>query len=214
MTAEPVTPGVRIRPMTAADVPEVLQLERRLFPQDAWPLAFFYDELAQAEPSCAPHRATRKYWAAEAQGADSSGSHGADWAAEPATPGSLLGYAGMMCVLPLADVQTLAVAPESQGRGLGAQLLGLIEQESRRRGAEDLLLEVRADNPQAQRLYLRTGFETIHQRRHYYPDGGDALVMRKRLREPEKSSAANLQDPAPEWPVIQHTDAKSADGGS
>ncbi|RJN32225.1 ribosomal protein S18-alanine N-acetyltransferase [Nesterenkonia natronophila] len=151
--------------MTAQDVPQASQLERRLFPHDAWPERFFYDELAQAEPSVEPHRATRAYWVAE-------------------KGDRLLGYAGMMCVLPLADVQTLAVAPEAQGRGLGSHLLDLIEQEARRRGAEDLLLEVRQDNPRAQKLYLRSGFEQIHLRREYYPDGGDALIMRKRLAEP------------------------------
>ncbi|TLP77227.1 ribosomal protein S18-alanine N-acetyltransferase [Nesterenkonia sphaerica] len=157
--------AVSIRPMTTRDIPQVIQLERRLFPHDAWPERFFYDELAQAEPSVAAPHATRAYWVAR----------------EDET---LLGYAGMMCVLPLADVQTLAVAPEAQGRGLGSRLLGLIEQEARRRAAEDLLLEVRSDNPRAQQLYLRCGFEQIHRRREYYPDGGDALIMRKRLIAP------------------------------
>lgn len=165
MSSDSPPPGPSIRPMTARDVPEVFQLERRLFPHDAWPERFFYDELSQAEPSLAADRATRAYWVAE-------------------DGDRLLGYSGMMCVLPLADVQTLAVAPEAQGQGLGSRLLDLIEQESRRRAAEDLLLEVRADNPRAQQLYLRTGFEQIHLRRAYYPDGGDALIMRKRLAEP------------------------------
>lgn len=169
----------RIRPMTTADVPEVLALERTLFPQDAWPESFFRDELAHAEPAEAPHRASRRYWVAEDAGSGTQ------------RPG-IIAYAGMMCVLPLADVQTLAVAPAAQGRGLGTRLLGLIEAESRQRGAEDLLLEVRADNPAAQRLYLRCGFEQIHQRPRYYPDGGEALIMRKHLQDPPPSSAANL----------------------
>lgn len=177
--------------MTAADVPEVLALERRLFPKDAWPAEFFYDELSQAEPARTPQTATRTYWIAEE--ARSHGSPGG----EPQRR-EILAYAGMMCVLPLADVQTLAVAPQAQGRGLGTRLLGLIEDESRRCGAQDLLLEVRADNPGAQRLYLRSGFEQIHQRRHYYPDGGDALIMRKHLQDPPASTAANLSSPPPE----------------
>lgn len=172
MTAQPAPEGaeqpVALRRMTAADVPAVLTLEQQLFPADAWPEAFFYDELAQAEPTLPAHRATRKYWVAEDEG-------------------RIIAYAGMMCVLPLADVQTLAVAPEAQGQGLGTQLLSLIEEESRSRGAEDLLLEVRQDNPGAQRLYLRNGFEQIHLRRAYYPDGGDAIIMRKRLAEPKTS---------------------------
>lgn len=187
-------PGVAVRQMTGADVPEVLALEQTLFPHDAWPERFFFDELAQAEPNLEPHRATRKYWVLEADG-------------------QVLGYAGMMCVLPLADVQTLAVAPDAQGQGLGSQLLGLIEDESRHRGAEDLLLEVRADNPGAQRLYRRSGFETIHQRLRYYPDGGDALIMRKRLKKPGRSSASDLQNPAPDGPVGPMAEAKPADGG-
>ncbi len=166
-------PDLRIRPMTAADVPGVLALERELFPHDAWPERFFYDELAQTDLNVPAHRATHKYWVAESE--------------RDGAPAALLGYAGMMCVLPLADVQTLAVAPQAQGRGLGSRLLRLIEEEARRRGAEDLLLEVREDNPGAQRLYLRSGFEQIHLRRSYYPDGGHALIMRKTLAEPAEA---------------------------
>lgn len=179
-TTEASAEETRIRPMTTADVPEVLALERTLFPQDAWPESFFYDELAHAEPAEAPHRASRRYWVCE----DTSGG-----AHRP----SIIAYAGMMCVPPLADVQTLAVAPAAQGRGLGTRLLGLIEAEALHRGAEDLLLEVRADNPAAQRLYLRCGFEQIHQRPRYYPDGGEALIMRKHLQDPPPSTASNLR---------------------
>jgi ribosomal-protein-alanine N-acetyltransferase len=57
--------------------------------------------------------------------------------------------------------------------------------ESRRRHAQDVLLEVRADNPRAQQLYRRFGFEQIHVRPRYYRDGVDALIMRLQLpREP------------------------------
>lgn len=164
-----MTEGPTIRVMTPADVPAVLRLEQELFPHDAWPEQFFHEELAQAEPAAAPTEATRKYWVVEDQAQ------------------AIIGYAGMMCVLPLADVQTLAVSPQAQGQGLGSRMLKLIEQESTDRGAEDLLLEVRADNPAAQRLYIRHGFVKIHQRIGYYPDGGDALIMRKRLREPRPS---------------------------
>ncbi|GAA1809515.1 ribosomal protein S18-alanine N-acetyltransferase [Nesterenkonia flava] len=168
-----------LRAMRADDVAAVLDLERRLFPHDAWPESFFYDELAHAEPTVPADQATRRYWVAET-------------AEQAGGTAGIIGYAGMMCVLPLADVQTIAVAPEAQGQGLGSALLEEIETEARRRGAEDLLLEVREDNPGAQRLYLRVGFEQIHRRPHYYPDGGDALIMRKHLADPKPSTAANL----------------------
>lgn len=169
---------VTLRPMTALDVPAVLALENTLFPHDAWPERFFYDELSQAAPQVPAHRATRRYWVAESQTGE--------------TP-VICGYAGLMCVLPLADVQTIAVAPQAQGQGLGTRLLQTLEAAAREQSAEDLLLEVRQDNTGAQRLYTRFGFEQIHVRPGYYPDGGDALIMRKRLAEPKASSAANLR---------------------
>jgi ribosomal-protein-alanine N-acetyltransferase len=149
--------GTELRDMTAADIPIVHDLECRLFPVDAWPLQMFHDELAQAE--------TRRYLVAE-------------------HAGRIVGYAGLMCIEPIADVQTIAVVPEQEGKGIGSALLGELIRESRLRHAEDVLLEVRADNPRAQQLYLRFGFEQIHVRPRYYRDGVDALIMRLRL-EPD-----------------------------
>jgi ribosomal-protein-alanine N-acetyltransferase len=150
--------GVTLRDMDAADIPAIHALERRLFPVDAWPLQMFHDELAQAD--------TRRYLVAEIHG-------------------GIVGYAGLMCIEPISDVQTIAVVPEQEGKGIGSALLTELIAESRRRHAQDVLLEVRADNPRAQQLYLRFGFEQIHVRPRYYRDGVDALIMRLQLpREP------------------------------
>ena len=145
------------REMTEADIPAVWEMERTLFPEDAWPLGMFHEELAQ--------RRTRRYWVAEDEG-----------------EGRIVAYCGMMCVLPLADVQTIAVLPSYEGLGIGSTLLrGLID-EATERGAKDVLLEVRADNPRAQGLYEYLGFEHIHTRRGYYPGGVDARIMKLGLR--------------------------------
>ena len=149
--------GVTIRDMLPADIPAVHELEVRLFPVDAWPLQMFWDELMQPE--------TRRYFVAEA-------------------PDGIVGYAGLMCVEPIADVQTIAVVPQYEGRGIGTALLTDLIAEGRRRGAADILLEVRADNPRAQQLYIRFGFEQIHVRKKYYRDGVDALIMRLQLSAP------------------------------
>jgi ribosomal-protein-alanine N-acetyltransferase len=145
----------RIRPMTTADVPAVDELERNLFPFDAWPEQMFHDELAQTH--------TRYYLVAE----------------EP--QGTIVAYGGLMVIEPVADIQTIAVAPQWQGRGIGAELLRRLIAEAQSRSAEHVLLEVRSDNPTAQRLYRRFGFEQIHLRPRYYRDGADALVMKLRL---------------------------------
>ena len=155
--------GVTVRDMTLDDVPAVSALEQRLFPVDAWPLQMFLDELSQPE--------TRRYLVA--QGTD-----------------GIVGYAGLMCIEPIADVQTIAVVPEYEGRGIGTTLLTALIDEARRRRAADVLLEVRADNPRAQQLYVRFGFEQIHIRPRYYRDGVDALIMRLQLAgEPGEGTA-------------------------
>jgi [ribosomal protein S18]-alanine N-acetyltransferase len=166
--------GVTLRTMNAADIPAVHALECRLFPVDAWPLQMFHDELAQAE--------TRHYLVAEVDG-------------------GIVGYAGLMCIEPIADVQTIAVIPECEGRGIGSALLTRLITESRRRRAADVLLEVRADNPRAQELYRRFGFEQIHVRPRYYRDGVDALIMRLQLQDSgliaRPAGAVATTDPMP-----------------
>jgi ribosomal-protein-alanine N-acetyltransferase len=92
-------------------------------------------------------------------------------------------YAGLCTYVPHeAYIQTIAVAPAMQGRGIGTALLTTLIDEATRRGVGHLDLEVRADNDSAQRLYERHGFTEIAVRRNYYqPSGTDAVVMRKEL---------------------------------
>ncbi|GAB3191390.1 ribosomal protein S18-alanine N-acetyltransferase [Nesterenkonia suensis] len=169
-------PAVELRTMTVEDVPEVLALERRLFPHDAWPEQFFLQELAHTQGE----RATRRYWVLTEPVED-----------DPITDERIIGYVGMMCVLPLADVQTIAVAPEAQGRGLGTRLLRLVVDTAAAWGAEQVLLEVRADNDGAQCLYAREGFVPIHTRPRYYSDGVDALIMQKPLTDLDAPTSAS-----------------------
>lgn len=140
------------------DIERVVPLERDLFGPTAWSAETFWAELAHAGAG-----GTRHYVVA----------------AGPAE--ELLGYAGLLVPGPEADVQTIAVARSAQGRGVGAALLSDLLAAASRRGATSLLLEVRADNGPAQRLYARHGFERIAVRRGYYQPGGvDAWVMRRR----------------------------------
>jgi [ribosomal protein S18]-alanine N-acetyltransferase len=144
--------------MTSADMAGIMALERELFPEDAWTPEMFAAEFAQP-----PSR--RLYLVAE-------------------DGNTLVGYAGMMFTGGTqADVVTLAVNPARWGEGTGTALLMALVDEARKRGCEEVLLEVREDNPRARRLYLRHGFTEIGVRPGYYqPSGVDAVVMRKALR--------------------------------
>ena len=62
--------------------------------------------------------------------------------------------------------------------------------EARDRGAKEIFLEVRADNPGAQALYESLQFEALAVRPHYYqPDGVDAIVMRLTIPSPKATLA-------------------------
>ena len=149
---------IRLRAMKRADMAAIMALEEKLFPEDAWSPEMFAAEFAQP-----PSR--RLYLVAEAEN-------------------ELIGYAGMMFTGgSQADVVTLAVAPARWGEGTGTALLMALVDEAEQRGYEEVLLEVREDNPRARGLYLRHGFGEVGIRRGYYqPSGVDAVVMRKVLR--------------------------------
>ncbi|PZE87334.1 ribosomal-protein-alanine N-acetyltransferase [Curtobacterium sp. MCBD17_032] len=100
------------------------------------------------------------------------------------TAPTVVGYAGLSSLPgnPVADVQTIAVAADQRGKGLGRVLFTELLDEARRRGVHEVFLEVRADNPVAQAMYSAFGFEQIAVRpRYYQPDGVDAWVMRAEL---------------------------------
>jgi [ribosomal protein S18]-alanine N-acetyltransferase len=147
-----------LREMTGADMARIIALEQELFPEDAWTPEMFAAEFAQPP--------TRRLYLVAEDGT------------------ALIGYAGMMFSGGTqADVVTLAVNPARWGEGTGTALLTALIDEAGKRGYQEVLLEVREDNPRARRLYLRHGFTEIGIRRGYYqPSGVDAVVMRKTLR--------------------------------
>ncbi|MEV7727129.1 ribosomal protein S18-alanine N-acetyltransferase [Streptomyces sp. NPDC101733] len=140
------------------DIAPVLELERELFPEDAWSAGMFWSELAHSRGPAA----TRRYLVAH----------------DPDT-GRLVGYAGLAAAGDLGDVQTIAAARDQWGTGLGGRLLAELLRAATAFECAEVLLEVRVDNTRAQRLYERFGFEPIGFRRGYYQPGNiDALVMR------------------------------------
>ncbi len=145
-----------LRIMTTADLDTVLSLEVALFGPEAWSRQMLTGELSQQPTS-------RHYLVAESDD-------------------GIVGYAGLLAAGVQADVVTIAVATSRWGQGIGADLLGALLAEARRRGCTEAFLEVKADNTRAQRLYRWWGFTEIGIRRGYYqPSGADAIVMRRDL---------------------------------
>lgn len=143
-----------LRRATPGDLDAVMALEVATFPTDAW--------------------------AREAMAAELAGPHGHYVVAVAGD--RIVGYAGLLAPRGSgqADIQTVAVAADARRRGIGRALVVELLAEAARRGATEVFLEVRADNPTAQALYTDLGFEEIAVRpRYYQPDGVDAVVMRR-----------------------------------
>ena len=156
-----VTP--RLREMRWWDIDPVLELEKDLFPEDAWSRGMFWSELAHARGP----EATRRYVVAE------DGER-------------IVGYAGLAASGDLGDIQTIAVRRDQWGTGLGGLLLTELLRAATAFECAEVMLECRIDNVRAQKLYERFGFEAIGFRRGYYQPGNvDALVMR--LTDPSTS---------------------------
>jgi [ribosomal protein S18]-alanine N-acetyltransferase len=178
--------GVVLREMRWWDIDRVLELERILFPEDAWSAGLFWSELAHTRGS----GATRRYIVAEEQDAGRA-AFGAPGAGERGAGDgrTLVAYGGLAAVGGTGDVQTIGVLPSHRGTGLGARLLGELLAAAAGFSCHEVLLEVRVDNAPAQRLYERFGFTRIGLRRGYYQPGNvDALVMRLETPAPSTNS--------------------------
>lgn len=80
-----------------------------------------------------------------------------------------------------AEILTLAVVPAARRRGLGLALMRAAMEAAAAAGAAAMFLEVAEANAPARALYGGLGFAAVGRRRRYYPDGGDALVLRRNL---------------------------------
>jgi ribosomal-protein-alanine N-acetyltransferase len=83
------------------------------------------------------------------------------------------------------EILNLAVTPDFRRRGVGRGLLRAGLSHFRRRGVDEVFLEVRESNQSAQALYLSSGFRPVGQRTAYYRNPKeDALVLWLALEQP------------------------------
>jgi len=144
--------AIRTRPALSADAAVLAALEAESMPQ-AWDKAFFAQILA--EPGTIA-------LIAEAHGA-------------------AVGF--VLCRLAADEAEILAIGVLAAYRrnGLGRRLLREAAAHAAQGGATRMFLEVAEDNPAARKLYGAQGFHEAGLRKHYYGQGGDALLLRSPL---------------------------------
>jgi ribosomal-protein-alanine N-acetyltransferase len=106
--------------------------------------------------------------------------HAVTWlanTAERSTAGFLLGWQ-LVDELEILDLFVLAT---ERRRGLARALLRAALDHARASGKHTALLEVRKGNLAARQLYQSFGLAEVGERRAYYGDGEDALLLRLEL---------------------------------
>jgi [ribosomal protein S18]-alanine N-acetyltransferase len=166
--------SLKIRPMVLSDIDSVMILEEVSFP-DPWHRSLYERELKSNRFS--------RYHVIVPQHEDAS---------QPV----VLAYGGYWLTGPEAHIVTIAVDPEWRGRSLGKWLLLALIKEAREGGATMVTLEVRPSNQAALALYRQVGFISVGQRKRYYPNGEDALLL----------ELADLDDPVSWEPLEQEVE--------
>ncbi len=95
--------------------------------------------------------------------------------------GEIIGYGCISVACESCDLENVLVAEEYRRGGVGRRIVKELVSEAKRRGAENIFLEVRVSNAAAMSLYLSCGFAGVYARSRYYGDGEDCLVMKKSL---------------------------------
>jgi len=146
------------RPVTSSDIGALVALESEMFGRDAWSAESVAGELAAV---------------------------GTNRIVIVALDGErLVGYAALMHVGDVADLQRVVVHRDHRRQGIAADLVRDLLAEAAGQGCHEVLLEVAADNDAALALYTRLGFTEISRRSGYYRGDVDAVVMAVRPEQP------------------------------
>ena len=89
----------------------------------------------------------------------------------------VIGLGCIWAILDEAHITTLAIHPEHHRQRLGQLLLIQLLHRALQRSLTHATLEVRASNHRALGLYQKFGFRTAGQRKGYYQDGENALIL-------------------------------------
>ena len=144
-------PELLIRKMRAADVSEVVEIERMSFTAP-WSEAAFLGEILKL------YSLTKV----------------------AALRGKIIGYICVEHIMDEGHILNLAVHPDFRRHGLGTKLLEEVMDELKKNDCRYLYLEVRVSNLGARKFYERSGFRVVNIRRNYYtsPIEDAALMMR------------------------------------
>ena len=141
-----------IRRFRLSDMDRILQIERAIFPRDAYDRNLF----AEYFHTCG------------------------DLFLVLVRRGNICGYM-LTCIRPRPEIVSIAVQPSERRKGAARLLLESTIRRLRRHRVDRLNLMVRVKNRAARKFYVKYGFVKIRLVRQYYDDGTDGFLMSKNL---------------------------------
>ena len=141
-----------VRPMLEPDLPQILQLEKQIFP-DPWTRETFKEALREPDIE----------------------------SSVVITNERIIGYIVTLWAEERIHILNIAVDQNFQKRGIATNLLTQLEQLALDKGYRYISLEVRASNKVAIEFYTKHKYRTLGQRANYYRDDEDALIMAKSI---------------------------------
>ena len=139
--------------MTEADLDQVMELEKAIFPSP-WRRSFFLSDINRPQ--------------------------GLSVVAEDERV--ILGYA-VAWGTEETHLANLAVSEDERGKGTGSRLLAEVIAFARRSKAASIYLEVRVSNTIARKFYADRGFVPTYLRKGYYESGEDAVIMEREVTQ-------------------------------
>lgn len=154
-SSESASEGIDYRPVDIAYLDDLVRFEEENFTSDAWSKASFADDIK---------RKNRIWWMA-------------------LSDGKPVGYAGGLVID--SELQILKVVVDSgyRRKHIASTLISKLAYDAESLAADRAYLEVRKSNEGAIAFYIALGFTIEGERRRYYSDGEDALILTCALKE-------------------------------
>ncbi|MBQ9328469.1 MAG: ribosomal protein S18-alanine N-acetyltransferase [Solobacterium sp.] len=139
-----------MRRMEEKDLDQIVELEKKCFPQNPWPRSSFEYEFHEN-----PFATILVYEEDD----------------------RIIGYVDYWIMYENAQLADIGVDPSVQRHGIGRALMDECIHAAEAEGCEVMSLEVRVSNTPARALYESYGFIQAAVRKGYYENGEDALLM-------------------------------------
>ena len=143
-----------IHPATAADVPQIIAMERDIPSAAHWPQSAYLEIFDKRRP-------TRI----------------ALLAREEENPWAIYGFVIARVAAGECELENIVVAPKKHGHGLASRLVKSLAEAARNQKARRIFLEVRESNAPARSLYEKCGFAITGRRPWYYANPPEDAVL-------------------------------------